>query len=95
MGLVEKKRKKTVTKSSNKVLVGAKEVSPKKEITKPPSNNESSLLESLTMEELEFILLKLRKAPYIGDEFEIFYKVYRVIIESIDRKQTSWNPIYL
>ncbi len=33
----------------------------------------------LTKEEAEFILLKLRSATYVGEEFETFYKVFQKV----------------
>lgn len=38
----------------------------------------------LTKEELEFILLKLRKSTYIGDEFEMFYKVWVKLVNKTE-----------
>lgn len=32
--------------------------------------------DSLTPQELEFIMKKMRSATYVGDEFEIFYTVF-------------------
>jgi len=40
--------------------------------------------EDLTKQESEFILTKLRSATYKGEEFEMFYKVYRKIAKHID-----------
>jgi hypothetical protein len=40
--------------------------------------------EALTKQESEFILTKLRSATYKGEEFEMFYKVYRKIAKHID-----------
>lgn len=39
--------------------------------------------EGLTREESEFILAKLRLATYKGEEFEMFYTVFRKIGEHI------------
>jgi len=39
--------------------------------------------EGLTKEESEFILAKLRTAQYIGDEFEMFYTIFRKIGQHI------------
>ena len=39
--------------------------------------------EGLTKEESEFILAKLRSATYKGEEFEMFYKIFRKIGEHI------------
>ena len=39
--------------------------------------------EGLTKKESEFILTKLRTATYIGDEFEIFYTVFKKIAQHI------------
>ena len=40
--------------------------------------------EVLTKQESEFILAKLRSATYKGEEFEMFYTVYRKIAKHID-----------
>jgi len=40
--------------------------------------------EVLTKQESEFILTKLRSATYKGEEFEMFYTVYRKIAKHID-----------
>jgi len=40
--------------------------------------------EDLTKQEAEFILTKLRSATYKGEEFEMFYTVYRKIAKHID-----------
>lgn len=40
--------------------------------------------EGLTKREAEFILAKLRTATYIGNEFEIFVKVFAKIGKHID-----------
>ena len=40
--------------------------------------------EDLTKQEAEFILAKLRSATYKGEEFEMFYLVYRKIAKHID-----------
>jgi hypothetical protein len=45
-----------------------------------PSKKEE---EGLTKEESEFILAKLRLATYKGDEFEMFYTVFKKIGEHI------------
>ena len=42
-------------------------------------NSKFNLSKELTKEESEFILTKLRSASYIGNEFEIFYNIYRKI----------------
>lgn len=39
--------------------------------------------EGLTKQESEFILAKLRLATYKGDEFEMFYTIFRKIGEHI------------
>ena len=39
--------------------------------------------EGLTKHESEFILAKLRTATYRGDEFEMFYTIFRKIGEHI------------
>jgi len=39
--------------------------------------------EGLTKEESEFILAKLRSATYKGEEFEMFYTIFRKIGEHI------------
>ncbi len=39
--------------------------------------------EGLTEEESEFILAKLRTATYKGDEFEMFYTIFRKIGQHI------------
>ena len=39
--------------------------------------------EGLTQQESEFILAKLRTATYKGDEFEMFYTIFRKIGEHI------------
>ncbi len=39
--------------------------------------------EGLTKEESEFILAKLRTATYKGDEFEMFYTIFRKIGQHI------------
>lgn len=39
--------------------------------------------QGLTKEESEFILAKLRLATYKGDEFEMFYTIFRKIGEHI------------
>lgn len=39
--------------------------------------------EGLTKEESEFLLAKLRTAKYIGEEFEMFYAIFRKIGEHI------------
>jgi hypothetical protein len=39
--------------------------------------------DGLTIEESEFILTKLRTATYKGDEFEMFYTVFKKIGEHI------------
>lgn len=43
----------------------------------------SKEVEGLTKQESEFILTKLRSATYKGDEFEIFYTVFKKIGEHI------------
>ena len=45
-----------------------------------PSKSE---VEGLTKEESEFILTKLRLSTYTGEEFEMFYKIFRKIGEHI------------
>lgn len=40
---------------------------------------------SLSKEELEFLLQKMRSATYRGDEFEMFYNVWTKILDEIDR----------
>lgn len=40
-------------------------------------------VQELTKEESEFILAKLRLATYKGEEFEMFYKIFRKIGEHI------------
>jgi hypothetical protein len=39
---------------------------------------------SLTKQDCEFLLLKLRSAQYTGDEFEQFYTVFKKITEIIE-----------
>ena len=45
-----------------------------------PSKKEE---EGLTKQEAEFILAKLRLATYKGEEFEMFYTIYRKIGQHI------------
>lgn len=45
-----------------------------------PSKKEE---EDLTKQEAEFILAKLRLATYKGEEFEMFYTIYRKIGQHI------------
>lgn len=46
-----------------------------------PSSKE---VEGLTKEESEFILAKLRLATYKGEEFEMFYTIFRKIGQHIN-----------
>lgn len=41
---------------------------------------------SLSTEDCEFLLLKLRSAQYTGDEFEQFYTVFKKITEIKENK---------
>jgi hypothetical protein len=43
----------------------------------------SKEVDGLTQQESEFILAKLRTATYKGDEFEMFYTIFRKIGEHI------------
>lgn len=43
--------------------------------------------EGLTEKEAEFILAKLRTATFIGEEFEMFYTVFRKITQHIKSKK--------
>ena len=45
--------------------------------------NKPVKVEDLTEEESEFILAKLRSATYKGDEFEMFYTIFRKIGQHI------------
>ncbi len=40
--------------------------------------------DSFTVQELEFLLLKMRSATYKGEEFETFYKVWIKITKEIE-----------
>lgn len=40
--------------------------------------------EKLTAKELEFILAKLRTADYKGNEFEMFYNVFKKLTDALD-----------
>lgn len=40
--------------------------------------------EDLTKEEAKFILGKLRAAPYVGEEFEMFYTVFKKISKFVE-----------
>ena len=41
-------------------------------------------VENLTQKESEFILVKLRTATYKGDEFEMFYRIFKKITDHIE-----------
>lgn len=41
-------------------------------------------VESLTAEELKFLLLKLRTATYTGHEFEMFYNIWVKISKELE-----------
>ena len=41
--------------------------------------------DSLTPQELEFIMKKMRSAAYIGDEFELFYTVFVKLTKELDQ----------
>ena len=50
----------------------------------PQTDTSTSLL---TLEELQFILTKLRSATYKGEEFETFYNVWMKVLTEIETRQ--------
>lgn len=39
---------------------------------------------SLTSQEIEFLLVKMRSADYKGEEFEMFYKIYLKLAKELE-----------
>ena len=41
--------------------------------------------DTLTPQEIEFIMKKMRSATYVGDEFELFYTVFVKLSKELDQ----------
>ena len=41
--------------------------------------------ETLTPQEIEFIMKKMRSAAYVGDEFELFYTIFVKLSKELDQ----------
>ena len=48
--------------------------------SKPKENQDQ-----LTQKEIEFLLLKMRTAEYKGNEFEMFFTVFKKLSDGLDR----------
>ena len=41
--------------------------------------------DTLTPQEIEFVMRKMRSATYVGDEFELFYTVFVKLSKELDQ----------